>query len=264
MNLLRSHYIDQYTVRVRVPYSTDPFPTGQTGGLTQTGKSSGSGSGSGSGSSRARTLRDSKQPQQAPPPLYAADEKKKTSSKDAQQLSAAPAISHRELRVLDLFVAAAVRAALEAHESELYMSSEGYGGISRRTESSSTSYSYYDDEDGQGDSMADLFALHQPRSRLEDLVIARAAQHELVSATAPLPERRTRSSQPAATQLRYPLAPSCVAVDLRLRTAALRLPAPSSVYGAFRTALEVPRQRDEPLEVTSRSLVRQWATIATR
>lgn len=231
MHLMRSRFLNQYTARVRYPYTTNPFPTSElpsdaSASLTP---------------DLTRNIR--------PPPTYSEIQTKDTKQSPKQALKQTPLyasvnVSRRETRVLDLFIAAAVRTQMEKYDSELFMSSEGYAGISSDFGGESTA--------GEGDTTTDLFALHQPRARLEDLVLAEAWQSHLVASSQATTSQAQRSSTIQA---------SSVAIDLRRRSAGLRLPAASSSYGALRTVLEVPRRAGESLEDTAHAIVTAWREL---
>lgn len=121
--------------------------------------------------------------------------------------------ARRESEILDLFITVATRAEANEWESSLYISTDAFD---------------------------DLFAHHQPRARLEDLVIGQGAYRGLVH-----PLSREKWQGVVAEDIK---------VELRFKSAALRLRTVSSSL-ALRTIVEVARGKEESLETTARHLL---------
>jgi hypothetical protein len=119
----------------------------------------------------------------------------------------------REAKILDLYIAVSTRAEAEMWESSLLLSVEG---------------------------LEDLFALHQPQARLEDLVIDRGARRGIIF--------------PSSKEKWQGIAAEDVKVDLRFKSAALRLMT-STPTTALRTIVEVVRLKEEALESTARRII---------
>jgi hypothetical protein len=209
MHILRSHYIPRYLSRIRAPYTSEAYHSGEMLPFTS----------SSAPSTSRQTLS-----YVSPPSFW-----------EAPQRSGNGA--GRETRVFDLFIAACVREDVESFESSLLDSTLG--------------------EDGQGES--DLFTVHQPQSRLEDLLIIQGRRHGLV-----LPDAEEDWYEDVKSNMGYEvdgkqkstsvkahrnaLAAEEFAIELRGRTAVLRVRSRQSSSRAFRTFLEVPRTRQESLE----------------
>ena len=129
--------------------------------------------------------------------------------------SSSEAPPRQETGVLDLYIARATRDASEMWESSLL---------------STTS-----------DGLEDLFAHHQPRARLADLVVESGIRRRTI-----MPAAATREKWRGVVA-------EDVSVDLRSRAASLRL-VTATPSPALRTIVEVTRERDEPLETTARHL----------
>ncbi|EPQ55722.1 hypothetical protein GLOTRDRAFT_75877 [Gloeophyllum trabeum ATCC 11539] len=127
--------------------------------------------------------------------------------------------TQRETAVLDQFIALKVREDVWADESELHIERE--------------------------DSFKDLFDLMQPRSRLEDLVRHYGVRDGVVSADGEKGKEKGRAVQP--------LPFVALSVSFSTRKAGLVL----NARGGKRTIVEVPRTRDEKLEVAAKRLVRE-------
>jgi hypothetical protein len=120
----------------------------------------------------------------------------------------------RESEILDLFITIATRSEAHLWESSLYLTNDA--------------------------AIEDLFAQHQPRARLEDLIIGQGANRNLVF---PLNWEKWQG-----------LAAEDVKVDLRYKSAAIRLMTSSSST-ALRTIVDVVRGREESLEMTAKKLL---------
>ncbi|KAJ7291143.1 hypothetical protein C8J57DRAFT_210306 [Mycena rebaudengoi] len=187
----------------------------------------------------------------------------------ARASSSSPLASvQRETATLDLFIAVTVRENVWADDSDLHLS--------------------------RGESITDLFALMQPRSRLEDLVLPRPLhpcaprRRQLFCA----PRRPTRTSSPKAARARAstssssfwrkkpkaepptpppsmkvtisPLPFSVLSISFSAQRVGLVLTTPGTAganrsrrTGSKRTVVEVTRTRDEALESAAWRLV--WA-----
>ncbi|KAJ7846428.1 hypothetical protein B0H14DRAFT_2357677 [Mycena olivaceomarginata] len=151
----------------------------------------------------------------------------------------------RETPILDLFIALKVRDDVWADDSDLHLS---------RAEST----------------FADLFSLMQPRARIEDLV----REYGVAEGVVYIDRRRggVRTPGASAVDLRasereregptsvtvHPLPFSALSVSFSSRRVGLVL---TTGGGGKRTIVEVPRTRDEALEVAARRLVwelRDW------
>lgn len=86
----------------------------------------------------------------------------------------------------------------------------------------------------------DLFAHHQPRARLEDLVLDAGGRKGRIHSV-----NREKWSGIAAED---------VHVELRFKSAAIKMKTSAS-SNALKTILEVPRGREESLETTARHLI---------
>lgn len=120
----------------------------------------------------------------------------------------------REAEILDLYIALAVRAEAEMWESSLLMTFDG---------------------------LDDLFAHHQPRARLEDLMIEKGAERGVLFSTSKEKWRGVLAED--------------VKVDLRFKSAALRLLVSTQSHHALRTVVEVTRVKEESLETTAAHLL---------
>lgn len=134
--------------------------------------------------------------------------------------SAQIASGFREIRVLDLFIAISVRNDVDSLESQLLLNVENV--------------------EGNRENIRRLFEHHQPQSRLEDLVIGLAIRRRL------LPARRPDQRQ--------------LAVELKRKDAALRIPRQDSVHNALRTVVTVQRSSDATLESIAKQIVDNWHT----
>jgi hypothetical protein len=143
-----------------------------------------------------------------------------------QSTSGSPLESvQRETQVLDLFIALKVREDVWMDDSELHLERE--------------------------ESFKDLFELNQPRARLEDLVRIYGLREGVISVSAP------GSSTPRSNQPRMqPIPFSVLSVSFSTRKAALLL---SSSTRAKRSIIEIPRRKEEKLEVAAKKLVKELA-----
>lgn len=119
----------------------------------------------------------------------------------------------REVEILDLYIAISIRAEAEMWESSLLLAN---------------------------DKMEDLFTHHQPRARLEDLVIGQGANRNLIQSI------HREKWQGVVMQ--------DVKVDLRFKSASIRLMTNTPTL-AFRTIVEVTKGKEESLERTARHLL---------
>ena len=129
----------------------------------------------------------------------------------------------RETHVLDLFIALKVREDVLMDESELHLERE--------------------------ERFKDLFDLNQPRSRLEDLVRIYGLR-EGVLYVGPPPRQSRSSGKPP------PLPFSALSISFSMRRVGLVL---TTETRRKRTIVEVPRTRDEKLEVAAKKLVKELA-----
>ncbi|PWN34226.1 uncharacterized protein FA14DRAFT_180853 [Meira miltonrushii] len=222
MHLLRSKYIQRYMNRVRAPFTTDPYPAGQA------------------------------IPSASEPVIV----RSRLANPDALQSPATRRSGEgagRETRILDLFVAASVRSDVESFESSLLESTLG------------------DDEEGEND----LFAYHQPKCRIEDLVIQRGRRVGVirpVSSSITVTEKDVKAP-PSYTTKQQNFASGThnaqgkkwieaedLAIELRSKSAILRLRSDQSSSRALRTVFEVTRAREEILETTADRIVAKLAT----
>ncbi|KAH9886986.1 hypothetical protein C8Q73DRAFT_657671 [Cubamyces lactineus] len=133
----------------------------------------------------------------------------------------------RETRVLDLFIALKVREDVWADESELHLERE--------------------------ESFKDLFDLMQPRARLEDLVRTYGAREGVVSTSSSPTAWANGSSRAASSRIPF----SALSVSFSPRVVGLVL----TTRERKKTIVQVPRTREETLEVSARKLVgelRAW------
>jgi hypothetical protein len=146
-----------------------------------------------------------------------------------QSMSGSPFESvQRETQVLDFFIALKVREDVWMDDSELHLERE--------------------------ESFKDLFELNQPRARLEDLVRICGLREGIVSVS---PPSISSSSIPGSSQPRMqPIPFSVLSVSFSTRKAALLL---SSSTRAKRTIVEIPRKKEEKLEVAAKKLVKELA-----
>jgi len=225
MHLLRSKYIQRYMNRVRAPYTTDPYPAGQ----------------------------------MIPSTFEPVIVRSRLANSDALQSSSSRRSSGgagRETRILDLFVAASVRSDVESFESSLLESTLG------------------DDEEGEND----LFAYHQPKCRIEDLVIQRGRRIGIIrpdpsSVAMTLQEMKKDEKSPPSystpqqnfamgthnAQGKRWIEAEDLAIELRSKSAILRLRSDQSSSRALRTVFEVTRAREEILETTAERIVARLA-----
>ncbi|KAI0655671.1 hypothetical protein C8Q70DRAFT_922953 [Cubamyces menziesii] len=132
----------------------------------------------------------------------------------------------RETRVLDLFIALKVREDVWADESELHLERE--------------------------ESFKDLFDLMQPRARLEDLMRTYGARDGVVS-TSSGSSWANGASRAASSRIPF----SALSVSFSPRAVGLVL----TTRERKKTIVQVPRTREETLEVSARKLVgelRAW------
>ena len=226
MHLLRSKYIKRYMNRVRAPYTTDPYPAGQA--IPSTSE-----------------------------PVIA---RSRLANPDTLQSSkirrGGGGGTGRETRILDLFVAASVRWDVESFESSLLESTLG------------------DDEEGEND----LFAYHQPKCRIEDLVIQKGRSIGIIrpdpsSIAIPVqdtkkdvngppsytsPEKNFALGSHNAKGKRW-IEAEDLAIELRSKSAILRVRSDQSSSRALRTVFEVTRAREEVLEITAERIVTELA-----
>lgn len=155
--------------------------------------------------------------------------------------SAAPAQSpvqslQRETRVLDLFIALKVREDVWADDSELHLERD--------------------------ESFRDLFDLMQPRSRMEDLVRGYGVREGVVavggaeSGALKVASRAAGSLSSRGKQKQAALPFSALSVTFSSRRLALVL----TTKERKKTIVEVPRTKDERLEVGAKNLVRHLRT----
>ncbi|KZT25009.1 hypothetical protein NEOLEDRAFT_1115277 [Neolentinus lepideus HHB14362 ss-1] len=130
----------------------------------------------------------------------------------------------RETAVLDRFVALKVREDVWADDSALHLA--------------------------RADGFADLFALAQPRSRLEDLVRGYGVRDGVVS------DGKERQGEGRSVS---PVPFDALSVSFSTRKAGLVL----ASRGGKRTIVEVPRTRDEKLEVAAKRLVKELRNCFT-
>ncbi|KAL5525337.1 hypothetical protein ACEPAF_9207 [Sanghuangporus sanghuang] len=222
MHVLRSTYLPAYLSMIKPPYTSDPFPL-----LTP-----------GSGTSGVIV----------------------SSSTLVSPINSV----QRETQVLDMFLAAKVREDVWADDSELHLERE--------------------------EAFQDLFSVLQPKARLEDLVRTYGTAAGIISvssstgttiiASAPCPSSSPSSSTfpstPSPSSPSFPSHPfsrprtgagsrvtrrvpfSSLACSFGTRSAGLVLTSKSGK----RTIVEVPRARDEKLEIAAKRLVRgleEWA-----
>ncbi|KAI0334250.1 hypothetical protein GY45DRAFT_1243142 [Cubamyces sp. BRFM 1775] len=221
MHVLRSTYLPAYSALVRPPYTSDPFPL---------------------------SLPDS-------PYVPTSSTSPRSGTASLLPLQSV----QRETRVLDLFIALKVREDVWADESELHLERE--------------------------ESFKDLFDLMQPRARLEDLVRTYGVREGVVSTSSSY----SSSSPTASTPLLSPPCPSGKKgmnghgaessssrwTNGTSRVASSRIPfsalsvsfSPRAVGLVLttrerkKTIVQVPRTREETLEVSARKLVgelRAW------
>jgi len=131
----------------------------------------------------------------------------------------------RETAVLDRFVALKVREDVWADDSALHLA--------------------------RADSFKDLFDLAQPRSRLEDLVRGYGVRDGVVSDGTKEGKGKGRSVSPVPFD--------ALSVSFSTRKAGLVL----TSRGGKRTIVEVPRTRDEKLEVAAKRLVKELRNCFT-
>jgi hypothetical protein len=139
--------------------------------------------------------------------------------------------ARRETRVLDLFIAGQVVSEVDEVESDLMLDTYG---------------------------VVDLFALHQPQARLEDLVLAYGTRADLILSRAQL-----QSSEKPRRMMPHQIRAEDVSVGFGLNSVALRLPfafgrappgdAPPRL--SKRTVVTLERERSEKLEATAMQLV---------
>ncbi|OSD03812.1 hypothetical protein PYCCODRAFT_1365227 [Trametes coccinea BRFM310] len=138
----------------------------------------------------------------------------------------------RETRVLDLFIALKVREDVWADESELHLERE--------------------------ESFKDLFDLMQPRARLEDLVRVYGSREGVVSLATSVPSASTPVNG-TSSRAKSPSVPfSALSVSFSPRSVGLVL----TTKERKKTIVQVPRTREETLEMSARKLVMElkgWA-----
>ncbi|EJF55907.1 hypothetical protein DICSQDRAFT_113697 [Dichomitus squalens LYAD-421 SS1] len=157
---------------------------------------------------------------------HAASGTSSLASTSASATSSSPAdTSQREMRVLDLFIALKVREDVWTDDSELHLERE--------------------------ESFKDLFDLLQPRARLEDLVHHYGARDGVIAV--PLSSGLTpiRGSSSSGTVAPIPFA--ALTASFSPRAVGLVL----TTKERKRKIVEVPRARDETLEVSAKKLVRE-------
>ncbi|PIL26180.1 hypothetical protein GSI_11935 [Ganoderma sinense ZZ0214-1] len=220
MHVLRSTYLPLFSSLIRSPYTSDPFPHAAPGAASSSSSS-----------------------------------------------VAAPGDAQREMRVLDLFIALKVREDVWADDSELHLERE--------------------------ESFKDLFDLLQPRARLEDLIHVYGTRDGAVAvplssgltplSTTPVPPSPAASSS-SSSKDKYtffvppeyaggpgPRSGSSSSSRSRDRSGVTPLPF-AALTASFspravglilttrerkRKIVEVPRTRDETLEVSAKKLVRE-------
>lgn len=227
MHILRSKYIQRYMNRVRAPFTTDPYPAGQA----------------------FPSIHE---------PIIVRSRLANSAALQSNSSRRSGGGAGRETRILDLFVAASVRSDMESFESSLLESSLG------------------DDEEGEND----LFAYHQPKCRIEDLVILKgrklgiirpdssniaiATQETKRDSKAPpsytnQPPPRYQPSDTHNAQGRKWIEAEDLAIELRSKSAILRIRSDQSSSRALRTVFEVIREREEVLETTAGRIVARLA-----
>lgn len=155
----------------------------------------------------------------------------------------------RETTVLDLFIALKVREDVWMDDSELHLERD--------------------------ESFKDLFDLSQPRSRVEDLVryygqregvvtvasepytYAQDASSSTPTPASPSTRNSTKSTRPSPSHAPQPIPIpfSSLSISFSSRKVGLVLSTPGQ--GRKRTIVEVPRTRDEKLEVAAKRVVRE-------
>jgi hypothetical protein len=134
-------------------------------------------------------------------------------------ISSQSAIQSRETKVLDLFISLKVREDVYMDDSEFHLERE--------------------------ESFKDLFDLMQPKSRIEDLVRVYGLKEAVIC----LSDQQTTSS---SKQL-APVCFSTLSVSFSSRKVGLVM----TGKGTKRTIVEVPRTKDEKLEVAAKRLVKE-------
>ncbi|TBU24895.1 hypothetical protein BD311DRAFT_765751 [Dichomitus squalens] len=177
---------------------------------------------------------------------HAASGTSSLASTSASATSSSPAdTSQREMRVLDLFIALKVREDVWTDDSELHLERE--------------------------ESFKDLFDLLQPRARLEDLVHHYGARDGVIAvplssgltpvATTPISSPTKKSFGKDAGKIRGSSSSGTVApIPFAALTASFSPRAVGLVLTTKerkRKIVEVPRARDETLEVSAKKLVRE-------
>lgn len=180
MHVLRSTYLPAYSILVRPPYTSDPFPLVSP---------------------------------PAPQPIA--------------KLPLSPIQSlQRETRVLDLFIALKVREDVWTDDSELHLERD--------------------------ESFRDLFDLMQPRSRMEDLVRAYGTREGVIDIAET--SKSTGAASSSSSRLRKRSIPF---PSLSVSFSSRRLGLVLMTKERKKTIVEVPRTKDEKLEVGAKNLVRE-------
>lgn len=125
---------------------------------------------------------------------------------------------HRETQVLDYFLALKVREDVWADDTELHLERD--------------------------ESFRDLFDLMQPRSRLEDLIRIYGAEAGIVTSSTSSTDRKDHIGARTIPFSRLSASFSSRRVGLILNT-----------EGTKRTIIEVPRQKDEALEIAAHQII---------
>jgi hypothetical protein len=134
-------------------------------------------------------------------------------------ISSPSSIQSRETKVLDLFISLKVREDVYMDDSEFHLERE--------------------------ESFKDLFDLMQPKSRIEDLVRVYGLKDGVICLTDQQPSRSSRQLALVCF--------STLSVSFSSRKAGLVM----TGKGTKRTIVEVPRTRDEKLEVAAKRLVKE-------